>query len=128
MKQENEIISTKKYKALIIDDSEMNREILKGILSDEMDIVEIDNGEDACDYMMNHASELNIVILDLVMPGMNGFETLEKLKAGPCGDIRVCMMSGTVTDEVRQKASQLGAVGVIGKPLDAAEVLGIING
>ncbi len=124
MKQENEIISTKKYKALIIDDSEMNREILKGILSDEMDIVEIDNGEDACDYMMNHASELNIVILDLVMPGMNGFEVLKFMKYKHMMEsLPVIMISADNDEHNIERAFDLGVIDFVFRPFSERIVL-----
>ncbi|MBR4622714.1 MAG: response regulator [Ruminococcus sp.] len=114
-------------KVLIIDDDSMILRMAGFILKKGgHEAVAAGSGEEG--ISLAGESAFDMVFVDVEMPGMNGFETLEKLKAGPCGDIRVCMMSGTVTDEVRQKASQLGAVGVIGKPLDAAEVLGIING
>ena len=49
----------KRYKALIVDDSEMNREILKEIMEGELDIVEMDNGEEACEFMINHSNEID---------------------------------------------------------------------
>ena len=122
--QEQEYVSTKKYKALIIDDSEMNREILKEILSDEMDIVEIDNGEDACDYMMNHSSELNIVILDLVMPGMNGFEVLKFMKYKHMMDsLPVIMISADNDEHNIERAFDLGVIDFVFRPFSERIVL-----
>ena len=122
--QENELVSTKKYKALIIDDSEMNREILKEILSDEMEIVEIDNGEDACDYMMGHATELNIVILDLVMPGMNGFEVLKFMKYKHMMEVLPVIMISADNDEYNiERAFDLGVIDFVFRPFSERIVL-----
>ncbi len=121
---ENEHVSTKKYKALIIDDSEMNREILKEILADEMEIVEIDNGEDACDYMMNHSSELNIVILDLIMPGMNGFEVLKFMKYKHMMDVLPVIMISADNDEHNiERAFDLGVIDFVFRPFSERIVL-----
>ena len=108
----------KKYTALIVDDSEMNREILKEILEDELDIVEIDNGSDACEYMINHSSELNIVILDLVMPGMNGFEVLKFMKYKHLQDtLPVIMISADSDGTNIEKAFDLGVIDFLSRPV-----------
>lgn len=74
------------------------------------------------------ADKPDMVFIDIEMPGMNGIEVLEKIKAdGSLAGIPVCLMSGTVTDEIKAKAADLGAVGVIGKPLNAGEVTGVIS-
>lgn len=121
---QKELGTSKKYRALIVDDSEMNREILKEILSDEMDIVEIDNGEDACDYMMNHAKELNIVILDLIMPGMNGFEVLKFMKFKHMMDSLPVIMISADNDEYNiEKAFDLGVIDFVFRPFSERIVL-----
>ncbi len=119
-----EIATSKKYKALIVDDSEMNREILKEILADEMDIIEIDNGEDACDYMMNHSQELNIVILDLIMPGMNGFEVLKFMKfKHMMEELPVIMISADNDEHNIEKAFDLGVIDFVFRPFSERIVL-----
>jgi DNA-binding response OmpR family regulator len=69
-----------------------------------------------------------LTIIDVEMPGKNGFDTLEEIKgdgslAGAC----VCLMTGTLTDEVRKRADELGASGCLGKPLNAAELAEMIK-
>ncbi|MBR1724183.1 MAG: response regulator [Ruminococcus sp.] len=68
-----------------------------------------------------------LVFIDVEMPQMNGFETLEAIKKSGNTELRVCMMSGTVNDEITEQALRLGAEGVIEKPLNAAEVNAVIN-
>ena len=107
----------KRYTALIVDDSEMNREILKEILSDELNIVEIDNGKDACEYMMNHSVNLNIVILDLVMPVMDGFEVLKFMKYKHLSDtLPVIMISADSDGTNIEKAFDLGVIDFLSRP------------
>ncbi len=107
----------KRYTALIVDDSEMNREILKEILADELNIIEIDNGKDACEYMMNHSGELNIVILDLVMPGMDGFEVLKFMKYKHLSDtLPVIMISADSDGSNIERAFDLGVIDFLSRP------------
>ena len=107
----------KRYTALIVDDSVMNREILKEILEDELEIVEIDNGQDACEFMINHSNDLNIVILDLVMPGMDGFEVLKFMKYKHLSDtLPVIMISADSDGSNIEKAFDLGVIDFLSRP------------
>ena len=65
-----------KYKILIADDTEMNRELLAEMLEDEFDIIEVENGAQVISVLQEHAAELSLVLLDIVMPEMDGFEVL----------------------------------------------------
>lgn len=108
---------TRNYTALIVDDAVMNREILKEILSDELNIIEMDNGQDACDYMMNHSSELSIVILDLIMPGMDGFEVLKFMKFKHLIDeLPVVMISADSDGTNIERAFDLGVIDFLSRP------------
>ena len=68
-------MSTKK-KILIVDDSEMNRALLEDMLSGDYEIAEASNGMEACAYLRDHELEICLILLDIVMPVMDGFETL----------------------------------------------------
>ncbi len=114
----------KRYTALIVDDSEMNREILKEILMPELDVVEKDNGEEACEYMINHSNEINIVILDLVMPGMDGFGVLKFMKYKHLIDILPVMMISADSDGSNiEKAFDLGVIDFLSRPFSERIVL-----
>ena len=114
----------KRYIALIVDDALMNREILKEILSDDLDIVEIDNGQDACEYMINHFKELSIVILDLIMPGMDGFEVLKFMKYKHMLDtLPVIMISADSDSKNIEKAFDLGVIDFLSRPFSERIVL-----
>ncbi|MCR4675120.1 MAG: EAL domain-containing protein [Lachnospiraceae bacterium] len=106
-----------KRKVLVIDDSITNREILKEILKDEADVVEFDNGHDAVNYLMDHFYELDIVLLDLVMPGMNGFEVLKFMKNKHMIDyLPVIMISADDEEKNVEYAFDLGAIDYITRP------------
>ena len=69
----------------------------------------------------------DMVFIDIEMPGMSGLEMLARIRQdSSVASVPVCLMSGTVTDEIKAQASELGAVNVIGKPLQAAEVSAVI--
>ena len=65
-----------KQKILIVDDSEMNRSILSDMLGDEYDILEAENGRQGVEVLQKHAAEISLVLLDIVMPEMDGFGVL----------------------------------------------------
>ena len=114
----------KEHRALIIDDAYSNREILKDILKDEVEIVEFDNGKDALDYLMDHFYDLDIVLLDLVMPGMNGFEVLEFMRRKHMTDyLPVIMISADDEERNMEYAFDLGAIDFIARPFSERIVL-----
>lgn len=66
-----------KQNILIVDDSEMNRSILVDILGDEYGTLEAEDGVEAIELIEKHFTEISAILLDIVMPRMNGFEVLE---------------------------------------------------
>lgn len=71
---------TRKRRILIVDDSEMNREILTGILEDEYDIVEAEDGKKAIAIMEEGLYSFSIVLLDITMPELDGFGVLQVMQ------------------------------------------------
>ena len=65
-----------KKKILITDDSEINRSILSDMLEDEFEIIEAENGLQAVSSLQKYGEEISLVLLDIVMPEMDGFEVL----------------------------------------------------
>ena len=68
-----------KRKILIVDDSDFNRALLMDMLSDDFEIIEAENGRIAVEVLHEHESEIALVLLDIVMPEMDGFEVLETM-------------------------------------------------
>ena len=75
-KEKEEYNMGSKNKILIVDDSPINRSLLIDILSPEYDIVEVENGLEAIGYIEKNLESISLVLLDIVMPVMNGFEVL----------------------------------------------------
>ncbi len=104
---------------LIVDDSEMNREILKEMLHDEYDIIEAANGKQGISYLEQYGAEISLVLLDIIMPVVNGFEVLSRMvRSGWIEDIPVIMISSEESDEAVLRAYELGASDYIGRPFD----------
>lgn len=68
--------STDKLKILIVDDSELNRELLAGMLEDEYEIYQVENGKKAIDILEENREQFKLVLLDINMPVMDGYEVL----------------------------------------------------
>lgn len=120
---EIETFQSEKPSVLIVDDSEMNRIILKGMLKDEYRILEADNGREALDMVDRYGDELSLVLLDIIMPGMSGFEVLADLSRRSIIDnLPVIMISSEDADDVVLRAYELGASDYVSRPFDARVV------
>ena len=102
-----------RYRILIVDDSEMNRMILSEMLKGEFEILEAENGS-AC-----LETKISLILLDIVMPGMDGFGVLEYMNRNNLiGDIPVIMISGEDSGEVIKQAYEWGVSDYIKRPFD----------
>ena len=118
-----ETSKTHKYRILIVDDSEMNRTILSEILSDEYDIIEASSGETAVDMLRKYERGISLVLLDIVMPGMDGFGVLDYMNRHHyLEDIPVIMISSEDSTESVRKAYEMGVSDYINRPFDAGVV------
>lgn len=106
-------------KVLIVDDVEINRAILRTILENEYTIVEAENGKLALDIIEEQKDELSAILLDLVMPEMDGKQVLEELnKRKIIGIIPVLVISGENSCEIEQECFELGISDYIAKPFN----------
>ena len=118
-----ETFQSEKPSVLIDDDSEMNRIILNEMLKDEYRILEADNGRTALDMVDRYGDELSLVLLDIIMPGVNGFEVLGELSRRSVADsLPVVMISSEDSDDVVLRAYELGASDYINRPFNARVV------
>lgn len=109
-----------KQKILIVDDSEMNRDLLMVILEDEYEIIQAKDGVQAVDYLQKHAEELSLILLDLVMPQMDGFEVLVYMnKEHWIENVPVVIISAEDAPAYIKRGYDLGVTDFIGKPFDA---------
>ena len=108
---------------LVVDDSEMNREILKEILGKEYRILEACDGEEALKILEQYGPEISLVLLDIIMPKMDGFEVLAYMNRDKwIEDIPVIMISSEGSESYIRRAYELGASDYISRPFDAKVV------
>ena len=113
-----------KQKILIADDSEMNRELLAAILEEEYDIIPVNDGVQAVDCLQRQAEEISLLLLDIVMPHMDGFEVLSYMnKEHWIDSIPVVIISSENSPIYIKRGYDLGATDFIEKPFDANMVL-----
>jgi DNA-binding NtrC family response regulator len=114
----------KRSTVLIVDDDESMRETLEAILKKDYMVIKAEDGETA--LRIAEAEEVNVILLDIMLPGMGGLEVLEKIKER-FEDIDVIMI--TVVKEIDSvvKAMKLGAYDYIGKDFDYDEVLTLMD-
>ena len=114
---------SERKKILIVDDSEMNRALLEDMLSDDYEILEAANGMEATAILSEQELGICLVLLDIVMPVMDGFETLTMMnKKGWIKNIPVIMISAETASTYMDRAYGLGAVDYISRPFDERTV------
>lgn len=106
-----------KLTILVVDDTPENIDVLDGLLSDEYKIKIAVNGEKAL-KIAEASPQPDLILLDIMMPGMDGYEVCEKLKANPTTkNIPVIFLTAKTEVEDETKGFQLGAVDYITKPI-----------
>lgn len=110
----------RKAKILVADDSEMNRAILADILEDEYEIMEAENGVEAVAMLQKHGDEISLLLLDVVMPKMDGFDVLTVMNQQHwIDDIPVIIISAETTPKYVERGYDLGVTDFISRPFDA---------
>lgn len=109
---------------LIVDDSAMNRMLLSDILADTYNIIEAEDGEQAIAILQQHASEISIVVLDIVMPKVDGFGVLEAMNENRWIQfLPVVSISTESSPEFVERAYSLGVTDFINRPFDELIVI-----
>ena len=108
---------------LIVDDSEMNRAILSEMLKKDFDILEAENGKECLDILQQYGMGISLVLLDIVMPVVDGFEVLDVMVHNHwIEDIPVIMISSEDSESYIRHAYELGVSDYISRPFDAKVV------
>ena len=109
-----------KTQILLVDDSHMNRMLLREILGDGYHILEAENGQECLETLRAEAGNIALVLLDINMPGMDGFEVLKAMNANhTIEDIPVIMISSEDSDAAIRRSYELGASDYVNRPFDA---------
>ncbi len=113
---------------LVVDDMEINRDILENIFSDSYKIIKAENGIEAIAMLNKHKDNICAVLLDIVMPEMDGFGVLDFMhKNGIDKVIPTVLITGDTSNESKQKGYSMGVSDVIEKPFDSQIVNTRIN-
>ncbi|MBO6108222.1 MAG: response regulator, partial [Eubacterium sp.] len=112
----------RKRQVLVVDDEHINREMLGYIIKQKYEVIYAENGEEALKIMKESGKKLSLVMLDLMMPVMDGFEVLKKMQEDPgLSAIPVIVLTSEKSAEV--DSLRLGASDFITKPYDMPEVI-----
>ena len=109
-----------KKRILVVDDDTMNLVRTKMILENDYDVFLVDSGMKALDKMA--CERVDLVLLDIEMPRMNGFETFERMKEIAAGVPVIFLTASGLEDDV-VSAIKLGAVNYLVKPFEPMELL-----
>jgi DNA-binding response OmpR family regulator len=111
-----------------VDDDRELRALLDEALTPEGFILTMaSNGEEAL-LLAQDDPELSLVLLDLMMPGLDGFEVCRRLRSSPdTAYLRIFMLTGRVDPETIRRSLQAGADGYLAKPFDAADLLAFLR-
>lgn len=111
------------YQILIVDDAEINRSMLADMLTDQYSVLEASNGVEAIAILKKQHSEISLVLLDIMMPEMNGFEVLSIMSRSEwLRNLPVIMISAETSSSYIDQAYDLGATDYISRPFDEKTV------
>ena len=115
-----ETLLQEKSRVLLVDDSKMNRMMLAEILGDSYHVLEAENGKECIEKLQEEAGNIALVLLDINMPIMDGFEVLKAMNANhTIEDIPVIMISSEDSDATIRRSYELGASDYVNRPFDA---------
>ena len=116
-------LAGKKYRILIVDDSEINRTILEEIFGTEYEVIEAESVEAAVELLQKSSNEISLVMFDVLMPGIDGYEVLECMnRYGIIEDVPEIMLSTETSTDFITKAYDLGVMDYVSRPFASAVV------
>nr|WP_308624211.1 HD domain-containing phosphohydrolase [uncultured Eisenbergiella sp.] len=108
-----------KDRILVVDDMEMNREILKGIFEEDYEVILAGNGREAVEYINNNRGKLAAILLDIVMPEMDGFGVLDYMhEQHLMMSVPVILITSDTSSESRKRGYDLGVSDIVSKPFE----------
>lgn len=117
----------KKRRVLIVDDENIVRELIKGVLSEEgIEVLKAVDGYEAIEVFKEHHNHIDLVILDMIMPGIKGDEVLKTLREIR-GDIKIIISSGFMSEDQRERLREYRVDGFLDKPYKDKDVVRAIT-
>ncbi|MBQ6935670.1 MAG: EAL domain-containing protein [Clostridia bacterium] len=112
---------------LAVDDAEINRKILSKLFSNDFDVLEACDGKEALDIINERSGNIDIVVLDIIMPGYDGFYFLEKIRETEFSSIPVVIATTDNSPEAENRLLDLGATDLIYKPFNPQNAVKKVN-
>jgi len=109
----------------VVDDSDTNLATAEEALEDSFNVMTVPSAIKM--FTLLEKIRPDLILLDIEMPEMNGFEALKRLKSGVWSDIPVIFLTGTVNSTINEKSTTLGAVDIVTKPFSSSKLLEQIN-
>ena len=116
-------MAQERKRLLIVDDTEIDRIILKSILCRDFDVLEANNGNVAFEYITTQGDQLDAILLDIAMPHIDGFDVLRFIADKQMSHIPVFLVTAEPTRDNVERALQYNIADFIGKPFDREDVL-----
>ena len=121
-------IDSARKKILLVDDNEIQLEILVSMLEDEFFLATAKSGKEAMGFLLKGLAP-HLILLDIVMPDMNGWETFNRLKAISClQDVPIAFITSLDEKTDSERAYTMGAADFITKPVERDDLLARIKG
>jgi DNA-binding response OmpR family regulator len=113
-----------KNRILLIDDDEIQHQIAENMLSDEYELFKVKSGYDALNYLYNGSFVPQLILLDILMPEMDGWEVFNRIKAlSLLKNVPIIFVTSLNAIEEEKKASEIGAADFIIKPFTKNDLL-----
>ena len=117
-------------KILIVEDNEFNRALLVEILSSQYETLEAENGKVGLEILEREKEAVSLILLDIVMPVMNGYEATATIRAGESDywkTIPVIAMTANVFQEDESRAAECGMSDYVTKPIDMNVIYSVLE-
>ena len=113
---------------LVVEDDEISRQMLVGLLEDEYDILQAEDGESALDVLTRSYQDISVILLDMIMPGMNGRDFLARMKADKLyRSIPVIVTTSNNTPDEEARCLEMGASDFVSKPYNPKVIISRIR-
>ena len=117
-----------KIKILLIDDDVIQHQIVENMLSAEYEVIKVKSGNDALSYLYNGSFIPNLILLDILMPEMDGWEVFTRVRAvSILKNVPIIFVTAVNTSAEEKKAFDLGAADFLRKPYNKDDLISRVN-
>ncbi|MDR0472422.1 MAG: response regulator [Treponema sp.] len=122
------MVNEKKKKVLLIDDDEIHLITAELFLKNDYEVYKMKSGSEALEYLTSNKLVPNIILLDIVMPNMSGWEVFVKIKAiDSLKNVPIVFLSSITEEEEKKRAYKMGIAGFITKPFNMTDLISEIK-